>query len=120
MFPSYRNQSVDLFCKSADWFLYDMMGTLVVKGLNVNKLTEGKMYHNNWQSWNLVQVEVLYNVLLFSVYKIIFAIQKTPEGFIGIPPPYSKVTGRDNFILPQFFPITLAPKTHIFESLSFL
>ena len=23
MFPSYRNQSVDLLCKSADWFLYD-------------------------------------------------------------------------------------------------
>ena len=23
MFPSYRNQSVDLHCKSTDWFLYD-------------------------------------------------------------------------------------------------
>ena len=23
MFPSYRNQSVDLRCKSTDWFLYD-------------------------------------------------------------------------------------------------
>ena len=23
IFPSYRNQSVDLSCKSADWFLYD-------------------------------------------------------------------------------------------------
>ena len=23
MFPSYRNQSVDLQCKSTDWFLYD-------------------------------------------------------------------------------------------------
>ena len=23
MFPSYRNRSVDLLCKSADWFLYD-------------------------------------------------------------------------------------------------
>ena len=23
MFPSYRNQSVDLLCKSTDWFLYD-------------------------------------------------------------------------------------------------
>ena len=23
MLPSYRNQSVDLFCKSTDWFLYD-------------------------------------------------------------------------------------------------
>ena len=23
MFPSYRNQSVDLLCKSIDWFLYD-------------------------------------------------------------------------------------------------
>ena len=22
MFPSYRNQSVDLLCKSTDWFLY--------------------------------------------------------------------------------------------------
>ena len=21
--PSYRNQSIDLFCKSVDWFLYD-------------------------------------------------------------------------------------------------
>ena len=21
--PSYRNQSVDLYCKSIDWFLYD-------------------------------------------------------------------------------------------------
>ena len=32
MFPSYRNQSVDLLCKSTDWFLYDR--TLAVKGLN--------------------------------------------------------------------------------------
>ena len=31
MFPSYRNQSVDLQSKSTDWFLYD--GTLAVKGL---------------------------------------------------------------------------------------
>ena len=31
MFPSYRNQLVDLQSKSTDWFL--MMGTLVVKGL---------------------------------------------------------------------------------------
>ena len=31
MFPSYRNQSVDLLCKSTNWFLYD--GNLVVKGL---------------------------------------------------------------------------------------
>ena len=23
MFPSHTNQSVDLFCKSIDWFLYD-------------------------------------------------------------------------------------------------
>ena len=23
MFPSYRNQSVDLLCKSTEWFLYD-------------------------------------------------------------------------------------------------
>ena len=23
MFQSYRNQSVDLLCKSTDWFLYD-------------------------------------------------------------------------------------------------
>ena len=23
MFPSYRNQFVDLLCKSTDWFLYD-------------------------------------------------------------------------------------------------
>ena len=23
LFPSYRNQSVDLLCKSTDWFLYD-------------------------------------------------------------------------------------------------
>ena len=23
MFPSYRNQSFDLLCKSTDWFLYD-------------------------------------------------------------------------------------------------
>ena len=30
--PSYRKQSVDLLCKSTDWFLYD--GTLVDKGLN--------------------------------------------------------------------------------------
>ena len=34
MFPSYRNQSVDLQSKSTEWFLY--MGTLVVKGL-INK-----------------------------------------------------------------------------------
>ena len=32
MFPSYRNQSVDLESKSNDWFLYD--GTLAVKELN--------------------------------------------------------------------------------------
>ena len=32
MFPSYRNQSVDLQSKSTDWFY--MMGTLAVKGLS--------------------------------------------------------------------------------------
>ena len=31
MFPLHRNQSVDLLCKSTDWFLYD--GKLAVKGL---------------------------------------------------------------------------------------
>ena len=32
MFLSYRNQSVDLLCKSADWFLYDEnIGHLRVK-----------------------------------------------------------------------------------------
>ena len=42
MLPSYRNQSVDLPCKSTDWFLYDqltgfyMMGTLAIKGLKGN------------------------------------------------------------------------------------
>lgn len=24
IFPAYRNQSIDLFCKSVDWFLYDL------------------------------------------------------------------------------------------------
>ena len=32
MFPSYRNQSIVLLCKSTDWFF--MMGTMVVKGLS--------------------------------------------------------------------------------------
>ena len=32
MFPSYRNQSIDLLRKSIDWFLY--MRTLNVKWLN--------------------------------------------------------------------------------------
>ena len=36
MFPSYRNQSVDLLSKSTDWFY--VMGTLVVKGLIAVKL----------------------------------------------------------------------------------
>ena len=42
MLPSYRNQSVDLPCKSTDWFLYDqltgfyMMETLAIKGLKGN------------------------------------------------------------------------------------
>ena len=31
MFPSYRNDSVNLLCKSSDCFY--MMGTLVIKGL---------------------------------------------------------------------------------------
>ena len=39
IFPSYRNQSVGLPCKSADWFLYFyMMGTLVVKELILGTL----------------------------------------------------------------------------------
>ena len=33
MFLSYRNQSIDLLCKSIDWFLY--RETLVVKGLKI-------------------------------------------------------------------------------------
>ena len=33
MFPSYRNQSVDLQSKLTDWFLYD--GTYVVKRLSI-------------------------------------------------------------------------------------
>ena len=36
MFPSYRNQPVDLLCKSTDWCLCD--GTLVVKGLKIKFL----------------------------------------------------------------------------------
>ena len=39
IFPSYRNQSVGLPCKSADWFLYFyMMGTLVVQELILGTL----------------------------------------------------------------------------------
>ena len=39
IFPSYRNQSVGLACKSTDWFLYFyMMGTLVVKELILGTL----------------------------------------------------------------------------------
>ena len=34
MFPSYRNKSVDLLCKSTDWFQYDgNIGRLKVKTL---------------------------------------------------------------------------------------
>ena len=33
MFPSYRNQSVDLLCKSADWFLYD--GNIIKNALYI-------------------------------------------------------------------------------------
>ena len=36
MFPSYKNQSVDLQSKSTDWFLCD--GTLVVKGIKKSDL----------------------------------------------------------------------------------
>ena len=36
MFPSYRNQSVDLLCKSTDWFLYDgNIGRYSVKCLKI-------------------------------------------------------------------------------------
>ena len=44
MFPSYRNQLVDLQSKSTDWFLanqltgFYMMGALVIKGLRKLKL----------------------------------------------------------------------------------
>ena len=41
MFPSYRNQSVDLLCKSTDWFLltgFYMMGALDFKWLTTNSL----------------------------------------------------------------------------------
>ena len=36
MFPSYRNQSVDLLCKSNQLTGFYMMGALVVKGLMEN------------------------------------------------------------------------------------
>ena len=46
MFPSYRNQSVDLLSKSTDWFLYD--GNIdrykVNKQNKINKHTFGLKY----------------------------------------------------------------------------
>ena len=46
MFSSYRNQLVDLLCKSTDWFLYD--GTLVVKGLR-----DRDSYYEGFETNNL-------------------------------------------------------------------
>ena len=41
MFPTYRNQSVDLYCKSIAWFLYDG------KTLGVNGLMESASKNKN-------------------------------------------------------------------------
>ena len=35
MFPSYRNQSVNLPCKSTDWFLYDGNNVRLMVKFNV-------------------------------------------------------------------------------------
>ena len=53
MFPSYRNQSVDLLCKSTDWFLY-IMGTLVVKKLILNYV---KAYSELFRNARLYKME---------------------------------------------------------------
>ena len=63
MFPSYRNQSVDLLCKSTDWFLY--MGTLAVKGLK--KVKMGKPLNSTERSRKrreaIYKNKVLHNAL---------------------------------------------------------
>ena len=35
---SYRNQSIDLLCKSMDWFLYDMITASVMKELSLSDI----------------------------------------------------------------------------------
>ena len=63
MCPSYRNQSVDLLCKSNHWFV--MMRTLVVKGLIVK--------NSNHLFRNLISLAVYWldlnpaNIYLFKV-----------------------------------------------------
>ena len=42
MFPSYRNQSVDLQSKSTEWFLYDE--NIGHYRVNINDLVENLLY----------------------------------------------------------------------------
>ena len=47
MFESYRNQSVNFLCNSADWFLYD--ATIVRLRVNDLLVAEGQYHKNCWQ-----------------------------------------------------------------------
>ena len=47
MFESYRNQSVNFLCNSADWFLYD--ATIVRLRVNDLLIAEGQYHKNCWQ-----------------------------------------------------------------------
>ena len=50
MFSSYRNQSIDLPCKSVDWFLYGRSFGLVSKLLRANYPIRHQARRN--YSWN--------------------------------------------------------------------
>ena len=54
MFPIYRNQSIDLYCKSIDWFLYDEEHWSLM-GLRIGKLSVKRVIFDHVFEWLAVK-----------------------------------------------------------------
>ena len=59
MFPSYRSQSIDLRCKSIDWFLYE--GNTGTYGLNNSKMMFNASISSCWKCFSLVDYRCFRN-----------------------------------------------------------
>ena len=59
VFPSYRSQSIDLRCKSIDWFLYE--GNTGTYGLNNSKMMFNASISSCWKCFSLVDYRCFRN-----------------------------------------------------------
>ena len=80
MFPLYRNQLVDLLCKSTDWFL-----TLVVKGLNnASSLSSIILWHFLWIQVFLLKPKIRLNAITEMMRQRLHTIYLSTEFIVNI------------------------------------